>query len=161
MKYYIITDTHFDHDRIIDFCNRSPDFEGIIINNLKLIPKDTILIHLGDFAWYNHKYWHDLFLNKSPAILNWLIIGNHDKHTNSWYYDKGWDFVGETAMIKQYGKRIMFSHKPLPASDLYDVNVHGHLHNTGHHETYNEGKHICCYIEHHYKAQDLKKLIGM
>jgi calcineurin-like phosphoesterase family protein len=48
MKTYIITDTHFNHKNIIDYCNRPQNFEEIVWKGLEELPKDCLLIHLGD-----------------------------------------------------------------------------------------------------------------
>ncbi len=85
MKYYIITDTHFGHDAMLKYCGRGDDFEGEILRNLKLIPEHSILIHLGDFSWEKHDLYIKKYFVACQAQKHWLIRGNHDKHTNSWY----------------------------------------------------------------------------
>jgi len=127
MKYWLISDTHFGHDSIIKYCNRPNNFEDKILNNLKIINKGDILIHLGDFCIGNDKNWHDIFFERLPVnVKKILIIGNHDRKSNSWYLKNGWDFICNSFSSKLLGTEIIFSHIP----KLTDkVNIHGHYHN--------------------------------
>lgn len=94
MKIYLITDTHFGHENIIKYCNRPKNFEKIIFDNLTKIEKNSILIHLGDFAFKKVEYWANKF-SKVKSFKKWLIKGNHDKKSNSWYLNHGFDFVAD------------------------------------------------------------------
>lgn len=126
MKYWIISDTHFGHDNIKKYCNRPDDCDEQILKNLKNIPQDDILIHLGDFCLGNDEYWHKRFFEivKCKAIL---VKGNHDKKSYSWYYKNGWNFVCEKFDFKHEGKYITFSHIP---QKITNINIHGHYHDT-------------------------------
>ena len=62
----------------------------------------------------------------------WLVKGNHDKKSYTWYLTHGWDFVGDSIRLYIHGKYVHFSHIPNP-NDYY-LNVHGHLHNNDHRE---------------------------
>jgi calcineurin-like phosphoesterase family protein len=159
MKYWIITDTHFQHKAMAEHCGRPENFEEIILKNISRIPENDVLIHLGDFSWGNCAYWCEKYFKAHPK-RNWLIKGNHDKRTDSWYLDQGFDFVAGSVLLSKFGYRILLTHIPWEPTYWYDRNVHGHLHNTGHHETYKDGKHICVYIEHHYSPQLLKTIVG-
>ena len=158
MKYWITTDTHFGHEKIKEFCGRPDCFENkILVNFSKMVNHEDVFIHLGDVCWGQDDMWHRKIELSMRGTKRWLIKGNHDKRTNSWYYERGWCFVGESILLKMFGKRILLSHKPQPCGN-YDINVHGHLHNTGHHDSFNDGKHINFYIEHDYRPVDLRKL---
>jgi hypothetical protein len=65
-------------------------------------------------------------------------------------------------MMVRHGKRILFTHKPQPVGD-YDINVHGHLHNTGHRdEEYQAIKHdgqLLIEIESSFDIKNLDKLL--
>lgn len=159
MKYYIITDTHFGHDKIKDHCSRPDGFEEIILNNIKnTVSENDVLIHLGDVAWSEQSMWNLKLASVSP-FKRWLMLGNHDKQSRSWYYKRGWSFVGESCTLDVYGKRILFSHEPAKDGD-YDINIHGHLHNTGHHDYKKTVRHLCFFIEHHYTPVNLERLIS-
>ncbi len=127
MNYWLISDTHFGHNKN----NRPEGFEDRIMSNLRIIQPNDILIHLGDFCMGGDKYWHRRFMENSKAKKHWLIKGNHDSKSLSWYVNLGWDIVAEQILIKLYGKPILFSHQPRPTGD-YTINIHGHLHSDNH-----------------------------
>ena len=62
-----------------------------------------------------------------------LVKGNHDKKSNNWYQNHGWDFVVREMTQDWFGKRILFSHKPAPVHVRYNINIHGHFHDAAHH----------------------------
>ena len=80
MKYWIITDTHFGHNKIKEYCNRPDDYEYRILDNLnKCVKPDDVVIHLGDFAFYKIDYWAEKYNWVLKGACSWLILGNHDK----------------------------------------------------------------------------------
>jgi calcineurin-like phosphoesterase family protein len=47
MKIWIISDTHFNHNRIIELEERPEDYQELIINNWKkLVKNEDTIIHL-------------------------------------------------------------------------------------------------------------------
>lgn len=131
MKIWLITDTHFGHDKIKTYCERPDNFEKTILKNLKkVLNHDDILIHLGDFCIGNDAKWHELFMSAVPC-KKWLLLGNHDSKSSSWYLSHGWDFVGNSIQVSYFGKKILFSHTPLAIGEN-DLMIHGHFHNTLH-----------------------------
>lgn len=160
-KTWLITDTHFGHDKMVQYCGRPEDFSSIILNNLlKIVQPDDTLIHLGDICIGQDVLWHQRL-----AIIDCrkiLVRGNHDHKSDSWYMSNGWDFVCNSFTTKFIGKDLLFSHEPLPIVDN-NLNIHGHFHNTLHHEdmfgslTLN---HICLSIEEtNYKPVLLETII--
>ena len=149
-KTWLITDTHFGHDKMIEYCGRPEDFSHIILDSLcmNVYPGD-ILIHLGDICINNDDSWHTKLQNVTTGVKRILVRGNHDHKSDSWYMSHGWDFVCESVTVKFMGKNILFSHAPLAIGD-HDLNIHGHFHNTLHHEDMFEiltNKHLCLSIE--------------
>lgn len=131
MRYWLTTDTHLGHSKMIEYCDRPENFSEVILRNLRQCVKhEDILIHLGDICIYNDVKWH-LQLLTVPG-RHWLIRGNHDKKSNSWYLEHGWGMVCEQFQDRIFGKRITFSHKPVVWNGEYDINVHGHFHNVDH-----------------------------
>jgi len=171
-KYWIITDTHFGHENIHKFCERPIGFEEKIFKHLKRdVGENDILIHLGDVAWFDESYWHQKIM-EIPCFRKWLVKGNHDRKSNSWYLDKGWDFVGKTLSLDMYKKKVIFSHIPLIGitanNQDWDYNIHGHFHNLGvdriiEHEyhifKHLNHKHILLKMEHHYKPYNLERVL--
>jgi calcineurin-like phosphoesterase family protein len=131
-KYWIISDTHFGHDNITEFCGRPDDFEDRILMGLvNNVGPNDILIHLGDICFgRNANEWHEKLMS-IKCYKKWLAIGNHDPKSNIWYLEHGWDYVSYRLSMSMYGKKILFSHKPM-ADDGYDINIHGHFHNIDH-----------------------------
>ena len=159
MNYWIITDTHFGHENIKKYTGRPDGFEYSILKNTENIVKDgDVLIHLGDFSFGNDSYWHNLWRNiKGNKIL---IRGNHDKKSLTWYMENGWDMVVDEMLLNIYGKRILFSHKPISDRGYFDLNIHGHQHNTVHHpETPMGEKNRLVFIEHNYAPINLRSIV--
>jgi calcineurin-like phosphoesterase family protein len=129
-KTWIITDTHFGHANMVQYCGRPEDFSNTIFNNLfKMIQPNDLLIHLGDICIGNDSLWHErLSVIDCKKVL---VRGNHDKKSDNWYMTHGWDFVCDNFSTTFLGKKILFSHMPRPVQ-LYDFNIHGHFHNDLH-----------------------------
>ncbi len=165
MKIFVISDTHFGHDKLVELSGRPVDFTGKIFNNLSKQAGD-LLIHCGDFCIGNDDMWHDRFSNYTKDFKKKILIrGNHDNKSDSWYYDHGWDFVCTEFSNEYFGKRLLFTHKPVPLYEYIDFNIHGHMHGNKHRHT-NEidrwygNKHIDLAPEiRDYKAVNLEKLL--
>lgn len=133
MNYWLISDTHFGHDKMIDLCGRPKDFSEDLLASLHCdIGSSDILIHLGDVCIGKDQYWHDRLMKNCGAFRKWLVLGNHDSKSNSWYLTHGWDFVSYSVNLQLFGKSILFSHIP-KEDNGYDLNIHGHFHNSEHH----------------------------
>ena len=129
--FWLTTDTHFGHTAMLEYCGRPDNFSEKIINNLtKAVKPNDILIHLGDICIGNDREWNEKL--RSVNGKHWLVRGNHDKKSNSWYLDNGWDMVCDQFRDKYFGEIIMFSHKPVVWDGEYDINIHGHFHNSDH-----------------------------
>lgn len=165
MNFWITSDTHFGHDALMDYCDRPQGFDGKILRNFNQLESGDVLIHLGDICIGNDSMWHSEMFPHLYSVKRWLIKGNHDKKSDTWYLDKGWDFVGTSFLMNRFGLNILFSHKPVKNSDYFDINIHGHFHNTdpGRHkesfEKIKHNKHLCVILEHHYAPQNLKTII--
>ena len=127
---YLISDTHFNHKKIIEYCNRPLDYEERIAKSLSLVHKEDILIHLGDICCGKDVGVHKKYIQpiKGRKIL---VRGNHDSKSDFWYMDHGWDFVCDSFTLEKYGATMCFSHIPRPWDGIWTVNIHGHLHTFG------------------------------
>jgi len=132
MTIYLTTDTHFSHKKeMIEYCDRPIDFEERLIKSFCLLQHDDILFHLGDICIGKDQDIHDNIIQKIKA-KKILVRGNHDKKSNSWYLRNGWDFVCRHFFDKYHGLNVLFSHRPVAWDGMFDINIHGHLHNLGH-----------------------------
>ena len=131
MNIWLITDTHFGHDMLIKY-GRPDDFTQRIFKNIEVIKTGDMVIHLGDFCIGKDEHWHNAWFSILPDVKRILVRGNHDGKSNSWYLDHGWHFICDSFSLKAFGKKIMFSHYPLAWDGYYDINIHGHFHDTDH-----------------------------
>jgi len=160
--YYVISDTHFGHEKMYIDNGRSPGFENTIIHNTQnTVGEGDVLIHLGDVTFYNEAFWTRQFCECHKA-KNWLVKGNHDGKSDNWYLDHGFDFVARRFQTKMFGKKLLFTH--IPEEGLTDVtNIHGHLHNDEHRAgqyQLNENN-VLVQIESTLGPVSLQKLLGM
>jgi len=125
---WLITDTHFFHDLMVEECGRPVDCEKIIMRNLKhMIASQDLLIHLGDVIFYKYPLLKGML--DSVPCRKILTMGNHDHKSKGWYMRAGFDWAVDTFTL---GNTI-FSHRPmeiLPSG--VEFNVHGHMHTNMH-----------------------------
>lgn len=130
MKTWIISDTHFNHDKLLeeDYGGRPLNWAEKFQKNIKVVQKEDLLIHCGDVCIGKDEEMHAKFIVPIPA-KKILVRGNHDKKSTTWYLNHGWDMVVDTFIDYRLGKRVLYTHIPSP--DLYgcDFNIHGHIHN--------------------------------
>src|SRR4051794_5722547 len=104
---WIITDTHFNHDRMIELCGRPANFRDLIIENWKaMVGPEDMVFHLGDVIFSRAAEISGIMAGLPGRKI--LVRGNHDMERTQWYLKRGFDFVC-------YGfayKNVYFSHKP-------------------------------------------------
>lgn len=134
MKYWIISDTHFDHKEMVEYCGRPKDFDVQIKKNLITLNLEhggDVLIHLGDVCIGNDKENNE-FIGHLKGLRKILVRGNHDAKTPHWYMQHGWDLCVDRFDMTYGGKRIAFTHIPVGWDGYFDMNIHGHLHAANH-----------------------------
>lgn len=131
---YFISDCHFNHKNIIEYCNRP--FKDIDIMNKtiihnwnEMVKEDDTIIHVGDFCFKNTPggkegeggiepttYWKRQ-LNGEKIFIK----GNHDKNNGL-----------KTAIIGMElyyaNTKMWLIHNPLYYNKNYDINIVGHVH---------------------------------
>jgi calcineurin-like phosphoesterase family protein len=166
LRYWLLSDTHFGHQMLVDKGFRPKDFEELILDGLQGNGEGDVLIHLGDFCMGQDSLWHLNFFNFkfSKRIL---VRGNHDKKSDTWYYKQGWDFVCDSFTLNKYGKRIIFSHEPIPHHGA-GINIHGHWHDNDHRiepefrDWYSEDKYKLFSLERtNYKPVPLQEFLNL
>ena len=133
-NFWIATDFHLGHKKMLEV-GRKPGYEQKILKALSRIPDTDTLIFLGDFCIGGDAKWHHE-LNQF-WFRKWMIRGNHDRKSMSWYLEHGWDVVCDSLELNMYGKKILFTHRPR-SCDFCIVNVHGHTHGNGTGESYTD-----------------------
>lgn len=126
MEIYVTSDTHFNHKKIINYCDRpfksTGEMNRVLVKNWNsVVNKDDIVLFLGDFAFCygkaNTKYWLDKLNGKKL-----IIKGNHDRSKSTPYI--------ESFIYKDEFYKIMFIHNPAHVPDSWKGwVVHGHTHN--------------------------------
>lgn len=129
MRIRISSDRHFWHQMLIDKGFRKKDFQRKLLNQLKNISPEDLLICLWDVLIGNDAAIH---ANIMPQIKckKILIMWNHDRKKAMWYMTHWRDFACHWHTICLDTKRIILSHQPLKAWDLPEwwYNIHGHRH---------------------------------
>lgn len=158
MNIYMISDTHFYHNNIIEYCNRP--FKNVEEMNQYMIDKwnnrvskDDIVIHLGDVGFGSKEQVQNLCHQLNGTKI--LIKGNHDmRKGNQFWKDCGFELVYKNKQLdiddvfkdikeirpdfnesldnikKIMGvSKIIISHYPVVVNSD-ELNIHGHIHNT-------------------------------
>lgn len=133
MNYWLLPDPHLGHFKMEKWGMRPEGFTEKILKNLAVISPDDVFVCLGDVNMGNDKYWnYKLMSSLFPTTHKWLIKGNHDRKSDTWYLSNGWDFVSDEIFLNKHGARILLSHYPIgiiQSGFRFDINVHGHFHN--------------------------------
>lgn len=126
---WVISDTHFGHENIINYCNRP--FKNLHEMHDYMITKWNSVVKDGD------KVYHlgDVYFSEKGRILDKLkgkkrlILGNHDDVKDN-YTQKIFSKILMWRMFPEFG--LLLTHVP-----VYDKmfnqkimkNIHGHIHN--------------------------------
>lgn len=132
---WLISDTHFNHENIINYCNRpfanAKEMNEAIRENWNSAVKDgDIVYHLGDLymgKYPDENYSMERFITSLKGRKR-LILGNHDNGKDQ-VIQKTFQKVSVWRMFVEYG--ILLSHVPIhPGSFRHkcEFNVHGHTH---------------------------------
>jgi calcineurin-like phosphoesterase family protein len=133
MKNFFTADSHFNHTKILKYCNRPfnnvEEMNAVIINNLNsVVGKKDNIWHLGDFAFGKD-------VNELKKIFNrlngnkFLILGNHDKVNLMSQLD--WKSIEIFKEISVGGNPIILMHYAMrvwPASHFGSWQLYGHSH---------------------------------
>jgi len=162
MRFWITTDLHLGHKKIIEY-GRPEDFEEKIFKSHSRLTEKDVLICLGDVSLGQNEEMHAKYI-QPLACKKWLVKGNHDSKSNNWYLRHGWDFVCRNFKDIYYGKKILFSHIPQVDDGWYDLNIHGHLHDDDHRidEIQTNEKQMLLALEHtNYQPVSLEHFINL
>jgi calcineurin-like phosphoesterase family protein len=147
MTEWLISDTHFGHFKIIEYCQRP--FQSVPEMNTAMVrkwhnrvkPEDTVY-HLGDVGILKeeNKAWLRSAIRALPG-RKVLIRGNHDK-SPAVMRDLGFDVVCEAMLVcvpNLNATWALLNHRPMkyrpawggdPSVPNIDYVIHGHVHNS-------------------------------
>ena len=171
MNYWITTDTHLGHEKLLEYGRPERFSEKILKGVRNTVRRKDVLIHLGDICIGNDMYWHEELLRRTLSVSTkkWLVKGNHDRKSDTWYLNNGWDFVSDRIYLEKFGAKILFSHIPVGIIGDYtfDINIHGHFHDSDHRRNEPEisailsDRNILVALEYtNYMPVNLKKIVG-
>ena len=113
-RLFFTSDTHFGHRNIIKYCQRPFSCieemdDALIANWNRVVGKDDIIFHLGDFAMGGSAEWSRLLQKLNGKI--YLILGNHDLKTIGAGFSR-LEGVAMQMLINVKGKIIYLNHYP-------------------------------------------------
>ena len=156
MKHWIMSDWHLGHTaKMVEYCGRPWNYNAHILGSLASIDPNDNLIFLGDICIGNDAYWHSLIPKKLKRVL---VKGNHDRRSHSWYMNHGWNMVVNSFTLNVFGKKLIFTHKPLEEVPEGYLNIHGHCHNDYRYVVSPDKILVKC--EHDYRPVLLSKLVS-
>jgi calcineurin-like phosphoesterase family protein len=154
---WVISDTHFNHNNIIKYCNRpfdNPDLMNEFMVdkwNSVVKPQDKVY-HLGDvYMGGGYSKEDTTRLLSSLNGKKRLILGNHDNGKDQ-ILQRCFEKISIWRMFPEFG--LLLTHVPVHESALVKgsrtgqdrtlANVHGHIHNN----PSPEGPYRCACVEH-------------
>ena len=113
-RLFFTADTHWGHRNIIKYCNRPfssiEEMDDTLIANWnRVVGKDDIIFHLGDFAMGGSAEWSRLLQKLNGRI--YLILGNHDMKAIGAGFSR-LEGVAMQMIINFKGQRIYLNHYP-------------------------------------------------
>lgn len=160
---FFISDTHFFHAGVIQYCNRpyktvAEMHEKMIkVWNSTVMPNDIVYV-VGDFGFCNIQDGKSVLDKLNGRKI--LVLGNHDKDGLEKFEKMGFETVVNELTITLFKKKIKLCHYPYftwkdwfrmhilnqkitcfdrrPARTDEDWLIHGHVHNNW--PKYNAGK---------------------
>ncbi len=128
-KIFLISDTHFDHENIIRFCNRPfrslEEMQKTLVNrwNLTVTNEDTVYF-LGDMTYGKKRQPIDYWLGKLNGKIK-FIRGNHDEDE---VITKATELSEKYPLVYQ-GNKFLLMHDPYRPANWDGWLIHGDKHN--------------------------------
>lgn len=139
MNQWFISDTHYGHANILEFCNRKRMFasenemtESMIANWNTVVADDDIVYHCGDFSFHKSRPQLAQVITQLKGKIV-LLKGNHDSSNDMrWLQSQfspnkfDWTYMHRIKLHKQL---LYLSHFPLEIGNRPNMwNVSGHVH---------------------------------
>lgn len=165
---YLISDTHFNHKNIIEYEDRpfhdvAAMNEAMIRNWNAIVGPDDTVIHLGDVGLGSESSLKEIVPQLNGHKI--LIRGNHDRKSDSFFYDCGFEEIHRTYIYTYWdGTVIYMSHTPesRPGDGRkYDLHFFGHVHTKGDYPNVCRNGACLCVERWGYKPIPIDKLISL
>ena len=138
---FFTSDTHFFHGRIIELCNRpfhsvEEMNEALITNWNRVVPRDGVVFHLGDFAFGGPDEWNSILDRLNGEIH--LILGNHDMRMARTEVMDRFSEVTLQKIISVDGRNILLNHYPFlcySGENRGEWQLFGHIHSGEHNDS--------------------------
>jgi calcineurin-like phosphoesterase family protein len=131
---FFISDTHFGHKNIINYCSRPFQLVDEMNRVMKeqwnqTIGPDDEVFFVGDFAFLPAEETAELL--QSLHGLKHMILGNHDEGRSRGFWKRHFETVesSRTITIEPIGKSVHLYHYPLFGPNRPQYMIHGHSHN--------------------------------
>lgn len=143
-QFFVTSDTHFNHDKLIEY-GRPPDFNRRIVDNWnRVVGKNDFVLHLGDLTMCGKE--ETMAYTKRLHGTKFLVRGNHDGNSDGWYMDCGFTTIEPIYKVfsDKYEIRwpFLFTHEPVQDLPLTWYNIHGHLHGDSHRDALVTDRHL-------------------
>lgn len=131
MNIWIVTDTHWHHQMMLENNYRPIDHQELLMKRWKRdVKPEDIVIHLGDVTFKYGVIKAELEALPGKKIL---VLGNHDEKPAEWWMTHGFDFSCEELQLQYKGVDFVFTHIPQTIIwPVNSINVCGHWHNNDH-----------------------------
>ena len=139
-RVFFIADTHFGDSNIILYENRPFSSADDMDNNLIKNWNDTvstrdIVFVAGDLSFHSKEKTFEIC--RSLRGEKFLVMGNHDKENEQFYYECGFSGVSRYPII--YDGFWIISHEPLYVNQAMPyANIFGHVHGNPIYKTVSE-----------------------
>lgn len=130
---WFISDTHFQHTNIIEYCNRP--FKDTYHMDLEISRRWNEVVSNDDEVYFVGDVIMGFFETGKKIVQGLkgkkiLIMGNHDRSKKS-MLECGFDQVYSSLSLDMNdGRKALLRHKPIPHSLIkpHDLQIHGHHH---------------------------------
>lgn len=132
MTRFVVSDHHFNHENIIEYCNRPFDSVDEMNQHMierwnSVVSEDDVIIHIGDVAFTGGGSDSPSEILENLNGQKMVIAGNHDESINP---DEFPYPVVESTVIQYHGYRFWCTHRPEDVPDEWtEWLIHGHVHN--------------------------------
>ena len=165
MPDLFIADTHFGHQKIIEYDKRPfktvEEMDAALIRNWnRTASKHDRVFVLGDFSFYDNQDTANIVSQLQGHKI--LVMGNHDKKKIKDYYNMGFNEVYKhTIIVNEF---LVLSHKP---PEYYNeatpyFYIYGHVHSTEMYPTITKNTACVCTERWNYtpvKQKEIQRLV--